>query len=80
MSIEFNVGSCSICGQGLLVIAKAVNEDALFVICDDCESQWDNPDIALACGPVRMHEFVNVRNATLEEIEGVGWREFVQNL
>ena len=80
MNTEFNIGTCPVCGQGLLLIAKAFESNTLLVICDDCETQWSTPVAALSGIDPIHDEFATVENATLEEIETAGWRNYIQNV
>ena len=35
--------TCPVCGQGRILIASDKNGHSLFVLCEDCESEWDKP-------------------------------------
>ena len=39
---------CPVCGQGRLLITVSTKFDELFVMCEDCESEWVDPDSAIA--------------------------------
>jgi len=80
MNIAYNIGVCPICGQGLLVVARSLDVSEMLVICDDCESQWSDPEAALAGASPLIKEFVRVENATMEEIEKKGWGDYVKNV
>lgn len=44
--------TCPVCGQGRVLVASKKGDGTLFVICEDCESEWREPneshDAALA--------------------------------
>lgn len=37
------VGSCAVCGQGRLIVAKECSTGCLYVLCEECESEWESP-------------------------------------
>jgi hypothetical protein len=38
------IGTCPICGQGRLIVARENASRELFVLCEECESEWVSPD------------------------------------
>lgn len=38
------IGTCIICGQGRLIIAKERSSGSLFIVCEECESEWHSPE------------------------------------
>jgi hypothetical protein len=36
--------TCPVCGQGRVLVASEKGDHALFVLCEDCESEWDEPN------------------------------------
>lgn len=44
--------TCPVCSQGRVLVASEGDEGSLFVMCEDCESEWGDPqesnDAALA--------------------------------
>ena len=77
---QYNIEECPICRHGALLIVKAVDNNRLLVICDDCESQWEDPEKAIAGEEPITEEVCGVKDATLEEIEARGWKKFVKNI
>lgn len=47
-SIQYNVGQCRSCGQGVLMIVKEAQNSFLFIMCDDCSALWRTPKEAKA--------------------------------
>ena len=39
------VGSCRLCRQGRLLVAKVLGTGARFVFCEECESEWEHPGL-----------------------------------
>jgi hypothetical protein len=37
------VGSCRLCSQGRLLVAKDLSSGVRFVFCEECESEWEHP-------------------------------------
>lgn len=35
--------SCPVCGQGRVLVAREKDGRSLFVVCEDCESEWNEP-------------------------------------
>lgn len=35
--------SCPVCGQGRVLVAVEKDGHSLFVVCEDCESEWSTP-------------------------------------
>jgi hypothetical protein len=74
---EFFIGECPVCRQGQLIIVKDLNTDRLLVVCDDCGSQWDSPELASSYETVRKDEVSKVVEPTLAEIRIAGWEKFL---
>ncbi|MET0053084.1 MAG: hypothetical protein ABW095_18660 [Candidatus Thiodiazotropha sp.] len=76
---EYYIDECPICRQGALIVVKTKDRNAFFVMCDDCESQWESPEEAIR-GAEPLSDEVGVVDATLEEIEKQGWIGYIKNL
>jgi hypothetical protein len=65
---------CPVCGQGRVLIAVTPPPKNMFVICEDCESEWDSPEAACAAlHPVR-DQYPFIRFAALDDVEMHSWR------
>ena len=51
----------------------------MFVMCEDCESEWDCPEQALAGAPPTRDEHPFSRFADADDLEGHQWLVFVVN-
>ena len=80
MKTEYNIGECPICGQGLLIVARDVDQKILLIICDDCEMQWNDPISALAGASPIDPEYRAVEDANEDDIRRKGWACFVKNI
>lgn len=70
---------CPVCAQGRLLIALASHPHDLFVVCEDCESEWDDPESACAALHPTRDEYRFVRYAMLEDVEAHPWLIHVLN-
>lgn len=75
-----SVGRCPICGQGDVIVVKERSSNDLLLICDDCESQWINPE-ALFSGsdPIKDERHDLDDNVSDKEINEVGWGKYVKS-
>ena len=74
-SIAYYVGhGCDICG-GCAVITKSPQEGGFFIMCDDCMSEWSDPDTKNRLP--RNFDHIDLKNATLEEIQDLGWEKYI---
>jgi hypothetical protein len=74
-----SVGRCPICGQGDVIIVKERLSNNLLLICHDCESQWENPEILLSGGEPMKEEKSNLEDAiNNDEIKFAGWEKYVK--
>lgn len=38
--------TCPVCGQGRVLVAVGQKNKALFLMCEDCESEWNEPSVS----------------------------------
>jgi hypothetical protein len=74
---DISFGTCQICGQGLLIAVKNPVTLQLFIMCDDCESQWRSPDEAQSFKNAFSDEVRGVMAVTFEEVKAAGWDSFI---
>ena len=43
-SVPACIGSCRLCSQGRLLIAKDTATRTLYIFCEECESEWESPE------------------------------------
>ena len=70
---DINFGECPVCRQGQLFAAKESETGILFLVCDDCGSQWSSPDQERSYENVLTEEITGLHPAVLEEIRKAGW-------
>jgi len=73
------VGRCPICGQGDVIVVKERLSNNLLLICYDCESQWENPEILLSGGEPIIDEKTNLDDKISDdEIKHAGWVKYIK--
>lgn len=70
---------CPVCQQGRVFVVLGPTHKENFVMCEDCESEWDGPEMALAAMPPTRGTHSFIRYANMDDIEGDPWVEFVLN-
>lgn len=70
----YNIGNCRICKQGLLEIVKDENTEKIYICCDECEAEWENPIDALKCQNGTRGKFGKISYPCLEEIQKQKWQ------
>ena len=80
MNIKIHsVGRCPLCGQGEVIIVKENLTNDLLLICDDCESQWENPMVLISGGDPIDQEYSNLdEKISDEEIKRAGWDKYIK--
>ena len=73
-----NFGECAICRQGALLPVKDVATGKLLVMCDDCESQWRNPEEAQSYEKVLKDQVNRVIDASPEDVQAAGWDKYFE--
>jgi len=77
--VTFYIGDCPICktyGRLEIDVDSATNE--YFVMCEECLAEWETPQDAIRnIGGRRDNRHSQVRSATFDEIQSLGWDKFV---
>lgn len=66
---------CPICDQGWVEIMKDIDNNKLFLICSECESEWGNPE-AIFVSNEKEQLCENISAPTDEEIKKMGWEKY----
>lgn len=81
-TVVYWVDSCRDCGGGgQLIIVKDPKSGEFFLMCDDCGQEWKNPfkwDNSNRLPSDWSSEVKYIKNATWEEIKGLGWDKYVK--
>lgn len=76
-STNYWIGS-SCNGGGVFVISKYIKSGHFVIICDDCESIWNHPDISDDDRWTKTREPGEIKNAILEEIQSLGFDKYIE--
>lgn len=68
---------CPVCSQGRLLLAVSTGLDELFVMCEDCESEWVDPASAIASKRSTRNKFGFLRFANVDDLSGHLWLQHV---
>jgi hypothetical protein len=71
--------TCSICGQGRILIAAGRDEGSLFAICEDCEAEWDTPIKSFDESMATRNKHTFLRYLEVEELKDHPWYSEVLN-
>lgn len=66
-------GSCVVCHQGELEAWTDPSQEQVVLVCDDCESQWPDPDAAFSGTSALTAELQELRRASVEQMLNAGW-------
>jgi hypothetical protein len=78
MTEDFNIGQCTFCREGLMLIVKDPAAGRLMVMCDDCETMWPSPEDALFDRKRIPHNAITkVLDPTFAEVKKAAWEKFV---
>ncbi|MET3195238.1 hypothetical protein [Bacillus sp. OAE603] len=73
------VAWCPICEQGWVEIVKDVETNELFVMCDECENEWNQPSEVKSFTARTENNANRVTTPTDEEIKSVNWEKYIIN-
>ncbi|WP_094229255.1 hypothetical protein [Methanolobus psychrotolerans] len=73
---QYKVTWCPVCNQGWVEIAKDVNSKRLFLLCEECESEWDEPNNIKNSTSTR-DKYGLIEVPLLEEIRKKKWDQYI---
>ncbi len=71
------VGTCSLCSQGRLIVARDDASGDLYVLCEECESEWSHPAQSAAIESATRDLHGPSTLLQRQELENHPWREFL---
>ena len=71
------VGTCPVCSQGRLIIARDNATRALYVLCEECESEWASPEQSQKIEEATRESHGPSTFLEREELEGHPWQAFL---
>jgi hypothetical protein len=72
------IGVCPVCSQGRQIIARENRSGKLYVLCEDCESEWLSPQDARKLDAASRSTFGESTLLSREEIVEHPWHAFVE--
>lgn len=69
MSEEFHIGNCPVCNQGRQIVRIEEGTNQVFVRCEECTLEWDDPDTAVISSEGKLQRFSRSRLATGEDLQ-----------
>jgi len=78
MNKKYHIGQCLVCHQGMLEIVKEKISGKVFVACDECEAEWENPENALKKVNGTRGKYGAVSEVDLTEIQALNWDKYLQ--
>jgi formate dehydrogenase maturation protein FdhE len=73
------VAWCPICSQGWVEIVKDVETKELYVMCDECENEWNHPEKVEVSKAKTETNDNRVMKPTDEEIRSANWEKYIIN-
>ncbi|AKB32387.1 hypothetical protein MSSIH_1697 [Methanosarcina siciliae HI350] len=73
---QYKVAWCPICNQGWVEIAKDTSSKELFLFCEECESEWDDP-LNIKKDTSTRDKYGLVEVPSLAEIQDKKWYEYI---
>ena len=71
---------CPICGQGRLFAAfNGESQQKPYVLCEDCEAEWDSPRAASSADAATHGRHTFSRYAKVDDLQDHPWGQFVIN-
>jgi hypothetical protein len=71
------IGTCKVCGQGRLIVARDETSKSLYVLCEECESEWDNPEQSQRIEEASRDNHGPSTFLERDELEGHPWKVFL---
>ncbi len=72
------IGICPVCNQGRLLIAREKKTGVVYIGCEDCESEWKDPNEAFQPELATRNQFGESDYLSLDEAAQHPWNEFVK--
>lgn len=68
---------CQICDQGWVQIFKEKTTQKLVLLCDECFSEWDNPETIIPSNSISSKSNDLIIDPLDEEINEIGWSNYI---
>ncbi len=71
------IGVCPVCSQGRRIIARETSSERLYVMCEECESEWPSPDVSGSLDAATRDVYGASTLLEREDLALHPWREFL---
>jgi hypothetical protein len=72
------IGTCPVCSQGRQIIARDKASGALYVLCEECESEWSSPEQSRDIDAASRDRFGPSTLLERDELDGHPWKVFLE--
>ena len=79
MLSKYKVSRCPVCNQGWIEIVKEKKTGILFLCCDECEAEWENPKEIGVRGKGSRFKFGKSIEPSYDEMVDRGWKNYINN-
>ena len=74
---RYKTAWCPICRQGAVEFVKEEATRVMFLCCDECEAEWDDPEDINITGKGFPFKYGRVVEPSLEDIQAKGWEKYI---
>lgn len=71
------IGTCPVCSQGRRIVARDDASRDLYVLCEECESEWADPEQSERIETATRNRHGRSTLMEREELDGHPWRAFL---
>ena len=71
------VRNCPICSQGRLIVARDLETDAFFILCEECDSAWESPEDSSDIGKTSLVEHSKADLLERDSLVGHPWQKYL---
>lgn len=76
----YKIGICKICNQGFLEVVRDVQSNKIFICCDECEAEWDDPYDALKGKNGTRGKYGQIYYPSKDDILKLNWGKEIENI
>jgi hypothetical protein len=74
-----SIGVCPLCSQGRLIIARDNASGALYVLCEECESEWTSPEESNDIHAASRNKFGESTLLERNDLANHPWNTFIKH-
>jgi hypothetical protein len=73
------INQCPVCRQGRVIIAKENSSGRMFLLCEECDSEWKSPAEFLAKQPASRDKFSEATFLARDEVADHPWAAYLHS-